>query len=73
MTTYQTVVPAYGRDYRSKKAALADWNAGKDFRCEPQGCYVTKSEANAAGLVINLRYNKLTQVVALPPGKEMAL
>jgi len=23
--------PAYGRDYKSKKALLADWNAEKDF------------------------------------------
>jgi hypothetical protein len=25
-----TVTPAYGRDYKSKAAALADWNAGLD-------------------------------------------
>lgn len=29
----QTVsaTPAYGRDYKSKKAVLDDWKAGKDF------------------------------------------
>lgn len=26
-----TLVPAYGRDYKSKAALLADWEAGKDF------------------------------------------
>lgn len=26
-----TVTPAYGRDYKSAKAAKADWKAGKDF------------------------------------------
>jgi len=26
-----TLTPAYGRDYKSKKAVLADWEAGKDF------------------------------------------
>lgn len=26
-----TLTPAYGRDYKSKKALLADFNAGKDF------------------------------------------
>ena len=31
MTKRLTVTPAYGRDYTSKKAALEDWNAGKDF------------------------------------------
>ena len=71
MTIYQTVVPAYGRDYRSKAAALADWNARKDFRCEPQGCYITKDEANAAGLVINLKYDRLLKVVVIQPTSEV--
>jgi hemolysin-activating ACP:hemolysin acyltransferase len=31
MATTITVIPAYGRDYKSKAAALADWNADKDF------------------------------------------
>lgn len=26
-----TVTPAYGRDYKSAKAAKADWQAGRDF------------------------------------------
>ena len=26
-----TARPAYGRDYKSKKAILADWQDGKDF------------------------------------------
>jgi hypothetical protein len=26
-----TLVPAYGRDYKSKSALLQDWEAGKDF------------------------------------------
>lgn len=26
-----TVVPAYGRDYKTAKAASADWAQGKDF------------------------------------------
>lgn len=28
------VSPGYGRQYKSKKAALADWLAGKDFIVE---------------------------------------
>ena len=27
-------VPAYGRDYKSKAAVLADWKAGKDFKSD---------------------------------------
>jgi len=26
-----TLVPAYGRDYTSKKAVEKDWKSGKDF------------------------------------------
>ncbi len=26
-----TLIPAYGRDYKTKKEVLADWEAGKDF------------------------------------------
>ncbi len=26
-----TLTPAYGRDYKTAKAAKADWNANKDF------------------------------------------
>ncbi len=69
MTVYQTVTPAYGRDYKSKKAALADWLAGKDFQRQPQGCYISRREAHEAGLAINIRYNKLQHVVALRPGE----
>ena len=31
MSYETTVVPAYGRDYKSGAAALLDWDAGKDF------------------------------------------
>ncbi len=29
-----TVSPAYGRDYKNAKEAMADWQAGKDFKAE---------------------------------------
>jgi len=34
MVNLLTVSPAYGRDYRSAKDAMADWKAGKDFKAE---------------------------------------
>lgn len=34
MINLLTVSPAYGRDYRSAKEAIADWQAGKDFKAE---------------------------------------
>lgn len=43
-----TVSGAYGRDYRSAKAALADWEAGKDFVIRDMmhaGSYVNRADA----------------------------
>lgn len=55
-----TVVPAYGRDYKSAKSALADWHAGKDFQCATTGRYL--SVRDAANLTVWIRYNKLQRV-----------
>lgn len=30
---YITVVPAYGRDYKSQKEVQEAWDANKDFQC----------------------------------------
>lgn len=35
------LVPAYGRIYLTTDAALADWNAGKDFRVYPTSSYTS--------------------------------
>lgn len=37
------LIPCYGRDYTSNKAAQADFDAGKDFRCA-DGRATTKAE-----------------------------
>jgi len=39
-----TVLPAYGRDYKSKAAALEDWNKGLDFKCARSGQYLSKRD-----------------------------
>jgi hypothetical protein len=60
-----TVTPAYGRDYKSAKDAVADWNAGKDFVLATIGKYMGKycnKDSFTDGEVINIRYNKLTQI-----------
>lgn len=31
MSNYVTLTPAYGRDYKSRPAVIADWESGKDF------------------------------------------
>lgn len=60
-----TVVPAYSRDYRSLKAAKADWNLNKDFiiadifnpydgkPCNKQDC---------KGQTIVVRYDQLRKI-----------
>ena len=65
---YKTVVPAYGRDYKSAKAAKADWETGKDFILRDftspwDGKAINKQDAENAGLKVNIRYNKLTKIV----------
>lgn len=54
-------VSAYGRDYKSKSAVLADWNAGKDFQCAVTGRYLSVRD-NVPNQVW-VRYAKLTKVV----------
>ncbi len=53
------LTPAYGRDYKSKKELLEDFDANKDFRT-PSGSMVSKSDLIHMGhKSISVRYNKL--------------
>ena len=63
---YVSAVPAYGRDYTSKKAVLADWNSGKDFRIENMQLsgYVNKDD-KPADMQLNIRYKNLTQIAVI--------
>ena len=55
-----TLVPAYGRDYKSAAAVKADWQAGKDFRIATTGQYCSVRD-NIPD--VWLRYAKLTKIV----------
>lgn len=62
---YLTLVPAYGRDYKSAKAVKADWAEGKDFIIQDMssphdGRYI--NNADAKGLTVGIRYKRLTEV-----------
>lgn len=61
-----TLLPAYGRDYKSKKAALADLKSGKDFvfRSFDSGDRYVNLEQLPAG-TYHLRYCRLTRVLVL--------
>lgn len=59
------VVPSYGRDYKSKKALLEAWNAGKDFMIQDyssphDGRQINNEDAEREGFTtMQVRYNKL--------------
>jgi len=66
MSTYLSAIPAYGRDYKSAKAVLADWVAGKDFLVQDyqSSGYVNINDL-PTGTVLNVRYNRLTKVCVI--------
>ena len=62
-----TVTPAYGRDYKSKQAALADWNSNEDFIINDMsnrwdGKPVNKQGAEEYKLSIMIRYDQLRKI-----------
>ena len=68
-----TLVPAYGRDYKSKKEVMEAFDADKDFIINDMSCKWDGKPANKKDLVgqysqVNIRYKKHTQiaVVKLP-------
>lgn len=69
-----TVVPNYGRDYKSKAAVLEAWAEGKDFKITDMfsgedGRAVNKEDADRQGVIIMARYDRLTKVVEIKPTK----
>jgi len=65
-----TVVGAYGHDYVSKNAALADWRAGADFWIVTvgplEGRYIN-IDGQPDNMTLHIRYDKLRKVVAVRP------
>ena len=66
MSHYIEVTPAYGRDYKSAKAAQADWAADKDFVIQDfmspwDGKPINRSQAVEAGYTV-IRYGQLRKV-----------
>lgn len=67
---FLTVVPAYGRDYKSKKEVMQAWSEGKDFlvdcmmRPELDGKYLNKDDA-PKGATLNVRYLRQTRVCVI--------
>ena len=62
---YVVVSPAYGRDYKNKESAKADFLAGKDFQLESisyGGKYCSIRDF-AKNVKVEVRYNKLQSAV----------
>lgn len=56
-------IPAYGRDYDSAEAVLADWHAGKDFKNTFNGLYFSIRGSRWYTQGIWIRYNNGRDVV----------
>lgn len=65
-----TLTPAYGRDYKSKAAVVADFKAGKDFIIADfmhpdSGRYVNRADLQGSARQVNIRYNRLRSVAVV--------
>ena len=71
-----TLTPAYGRDYKSKKAVEEDFNADKDFVIMSMaqalfkdgrgGTYTNKADLVKMGhKQVRIRYSKLRKVIVV--------
>ena len=63
--TYLTVTPAYGREYKTAKAAKADWHANKDFIINDafnrwDGKPINKEQAAEYSITIRFADNRKT-------------
>ncbi len=70
--TYLTVVPAYGRDYKSQAALTKDWAAGKDFLINDMssrwdGKPINKQDADQSGITVNVRYDGMRKILSISP------
>jgi hypothetical protein len=66
-----TLVPAYGRDYTSKRAVLADWNSDRDFIVADlfsqwDGKPVNRQDiADTGETQIQIRYKRLEKIAVV--------
>jgi hypothetical protein len=63
-----TLTPAYGKDYKNRKDAVADFDSGKDFvyNTYDRQTYCTKKELLEAGIKsINIRFKNNTEIAVV--------
>lgn len=64
---YIEVVPAYGRDYKSKAEILNDLRDGKDFKLTTTGQYLNIDDIIRHKFRVIVRYGKLMKVTDVTP------
>ena len=63
MNSTLTLLPAYGRDYKSKTAIINDLNASKDFIVSHTGQYINKPQFKEHNIIsFNVRYNNQLKI-----------
>lgn len=68
------LVPAYGRDYGSKKSVIADWESEKDFLiCDithpDDGRYINRQQTKPYDTIV-VRYDKLQRQCVFQSWRE---
>lgn len=65
--SHLTLIPAYGRDYKSKAEVLADWFADRDFFATGYGGggYINRPQVACD---VNIRYDQNRKVVVIKLG-----
>lgn len=67
------ITPAYGRDYKSKAAFLADFNQDKDFMNQDMfgSQLINREDMKNAGIKeAQIRYSQLRKVGMIKAGKD---
>ena len=60
---YITLLPAYGRDYKSKKSIINDLNGLKDFVISHTGQYINKPQFKELQISsFNVRYDQQRKI-----------
>lgn len=65
----EPLIPAYGRDYKNKKALEEDWFGGKDFKTA-FGQYCSVRDFGPEYYPLNFRYGKLRKTMVIKKKRE---
>ena len=66
---YMTISPAYGKDYKNQKEAIAAFKDGKDFEMQSiasgfAGSYCSKTDFSP-GVTVNIRFKQMRNIAVV--------